>query len=729
MIMQNRDLAQTFLNSFRDIALIDSLSEIKIAEFDEVAISVMSMHFPGAILAYPIKNGAVIYYAIAESAAEWRRLRPLLMAYAGPTLTSFNGWPVPLDSNVPVEAFLLSGGWHVVAKLVPAKDSRISEMVRRSFLRMLDTISKAPTTTHVAPQSTSSLIANFVDALNGNNRLEAERILEICISELRVDALNLSFLRIQLFSHFDDWASVREMPEFQSLCYTRKPPVVTGALLEALYQTSMAHFEGEDWIEHQRKCWHEEIRQFAKPLIHLPIPNAIRYGGLKLYAWYALETEPRVPDLEDAILKYRDSIGELANALDRVGRDGSVTSSSGSILEPPTINTPIALAQGALANANNEDTLASIRNALAQFDLLDEMVQKQLISSEPFRSFWQTIQVEAGGEVPPSGWIDWLGRLSAPEFTNSFALLKHAVAEWPASELVDFVGISEYANALTDVEDTPPASERIADAIPLLTAWVVDDPRFPRPAMAPIYEALMYHLVVGARRGSEIYDSSSVLIRALLAIGLPASQYRALLDDCLELIAGGVGTRNVYWILDVLEETIFNSSPSVERRQDFWYAVYAKISPLRKHLSPGQSLVLNRISNSLGWDSSSEIEVFTVPESGVNVDKLRSGLTGLSIAIYSLTESAARQAEVAINSLAPNVKISISCDTGGTPSLKSMAQNADIFVIATSSAKHAATGFIQQMRPRTKPTLFASGRGFSSIVRAIENFILDSDTK
>ena len=48
----------------------------------------------------------------------------------------------------------------------------------------------------------------------------------------------------------------------------------------------------------------------------------------------------------------------------------------------------------------------------------------------------------------------------------------------------------------------------------------------------------------------------------------------------------------------------------------------------------------------------------------------------------------------------PNIKITINKDKVGTSPLKSLAQNADIFVIATSSAKHAATTFIQKNRSK-----------------------------
>lgn len=724
MIGQSATQSASFLESIRaSTGITDEYQK----EFDELAKSAVSPRFPGAVLSCPRPNESTVYYAVAASAAEWRRLQPLLMAFAGPTLSSFKGWPEPFQVARPVEEYLLSGGWHVVARFVPGQDKRVIQMLRRSLVRMVETIENAPTTTHVAPQPTSRLIAQFVDYLNGNNRAGAEHILGICRAELRVDALNLSFLRIQLLAHFNDWQSIREMPEFSSLCYTRKPPAVTSALLEALYQTHLSLLDTEDWLDQQRHCWRNDVRAYARPLLRLPIPQNSQPGVLKLYAWDALDAEPRRPELEEAVLKFRDSIGGLGDALVDAGRTGLLTipirnpsASNVSILDDP-----IASVQRALASADEDDTLESIGHALSQFGKLDEKRQRDLLLSEPFRSFLQNLYFETGGEPPPEGWLDWLGRLSDPGFVSAFTLLKRGVSEWPASSLEDPVEIAEFVTALGAVSDSPPASERIADAIPLLTAWVENDPQFPRPAMSSLYETLLFHLVIGARRGSTVFDSAAILVRALLTVGLPAAQYGALLDDCLELVGSGAGTRNVYWLLDVLEETILNTAPDPDRRQSFWYASHARLFPLRAHLSAGQCLALGKLGTSLGWETK-EIEEFSTSSVGSKIDEMRLALSGTSIAIYSLTVSAARQAGQALETIAPDVRISISSDTCGTSALKSMAQNSDIFIVATASAKHAATGFIQMMRPRDKPILFAAGRGFSSIVRSVEEFLTAS---
>jgi hypothetical protein len=45
-----------------------------------------------------------------------------------------------------------------------------------------------------------------------------------------------------------------------------------------------------------------------------------------------------------------------------------------------------------------------------------------------------------------------------------------------------------------------------------------------------------------------------------------------------------------------------------------------------------------------------------------------------------------------------------------------------VLIVAPASAKHAATLYITQHRPKEATTLFAHGKGASSLLRALEEF-------
>jgi hypothetical protein len=52
-----------------------------------------------------------------------------------------------------------------------------------------------------------------------------------------------------------------------------------------------------------------------------------------------------------------------------------------------------------------------------------------------------------------------------------------------------------------------------------------------------------------------------------------------------------------------------------------------------------------------------------------------------------------------------------------------MAENSDIFVLTSLSATHAATDFIRHHRG-DRPLLYAQGKGFTSILRVIEEYLI-----
>jgi hypothetical protein len=97
------------------------------------------------------------------------------------------------------------------------------------------------------------------------------------------------------------------------------------------------------------------------------------------------------------------------------------------------------------------------------------------------------------------------------------------------------------------------------------------------------------------------------------------------------------------------------------------------------------------------------------------------------IAVYTLTESAGAQASEALKALAPEVSVRINSDHGGSRPLRALAENADLFVVVAASATHAATDFIR-MKRGDRPLVYTAGRGAISILRAVEEWAMRSDT-
>jgi hypothetical protein len=61
-------------------------------------------------------------------------------------------------------------------------------------------------------------------------------------------------------------------------------------------------------------------------------------------------------------------------------------------------------------------------------------------------------------------------------------------------------------------------------------------------------------------------------------------------------------------------------------------------------------------------------------------------------------------------------------DTEASPRLKQLARQADLFVLVTASAKHAASDCVRASRPAVRPTLVPAGKGAASMLAAVRAY-------
>jgi hypothetical protein len=313
--------------------------------------------------------------------------------------------------------------------------------------------------------------------------------------------------------------------------------------------------------------------------------------------------------------------------------------------------------------------------------------------------------------------LDWITLLGKLEFSNALDVARSALGSWPiATHLSQSNEVKRLADALLSVSDGI-AAERLADAIPVLISWLKQDDEFPRAAFQEVYEALWTLLILGVRRGRSERDSTAVLFDTILSLGLKEKRYGEVLRDALD-IAGEPGRSTAYWMLSLVETTVEQQAPSGDARANFWAAAFYRLEPLKPHLSSLQRVALSALAESLNIHTSA----IASTTGDVRDEQVSAALAGKKVAIYTLTERAGYQAINVLRSLAPHATFSLHTDYVGSVTLKNAAETADIFVMVTASAKHAATDFISSHRPRNKPTLYAPGRGMSGIIRVIDEF-------
>lgn len=674
----------------------------------KVCETIADANFPGALVPALDAAGNLNVIIAAPTVTSWRRLKPVLVAFAGPTLTSFDGIPEGLVAGQAVTDRVARTQPAVtgVMRLPASRGARMSAL--RALIRVRDTLARAPELQRAAPVPTSWLLARYQDYLNVGRRTAAAEILERLRSELRLDSLNIKFLEVQLHATFAEWRAIVELAGFPNLCRARRTPAITAILLEALYHTHLAQpFDAQDIAE---TCGRYEnlVRPLAQPMLASPAPATLTAHGWRIYGLEALRAPDRT-DIAELLVHRSAELGWIAGLVPGRATDAEGTARS---------EAPLDLAREVLVRVDTTDSSDLLAEARAALARLTPEERALLRESEPFRPLMQMTE-DLAAAAPPTSWVDWLDRAADPGFIEALDVARQAKDEWPIEASAgDPVAVQALVAALDRAQTSEIAAKRTAQMLPYLVAWLQRDPDFPRAAMTSIYASLLTLFALDTTRGETTYESTQILVGALLTSGLDPKAYRALIDDINEIAGDGFGIDMIYWILEIVEEFIRASAPEASARENFFHSVLARAAPIFARLSSLQRSAFGQLAAEQGWN----LQTLGVSSDREIPDTFSARLQGMRIAIYSLTESSSRQAKAALEQVASTVIVDTNADHGGTTRLRALAENADLFVMTWLSAKHAATDFIREHRG-SKPLLYAQGKGFSSILRAVEDHI------
>ena len=173
--------------------------------------------------------------------------------------------------------------------------------------------------------------------------------------------------------------------------------------------------------------------------------------------------------------------------------------------------------------------------------------------------------------------------------------------------------------------------------------------------------------------------------------------------------------------LEVLEMLVVAACPDVQERQQFAVQVIAIFQHWYKRIDHTQFSLLRALTNELEMPAAmgNLAKEFTERSTSSKWGQF----VGKRIAIYSLQDSALRRAALIIRELSPGIRVDTFNDhVGGSPALRKAATTADVFILATAAAKHAATTFIEDRRPKDLVTLYARGQGSASLLGALREY-------
>jgi hypothetical protein len=204
----------------------------------------------------------------------------------------------------------------------------------------------------------------------------------------------------------------------------------------------------------------------------------------------------------------------------------------------------------------------------------------------------------------------------------------------------------------------------------------------------------------------------TALTEIVLRSGPEASQYAELLEDLRSESNRWAGPDRATVVLDLADLLARAACPDEEARLRLSMAL---LRPLRDHLvrlEPDQARFAGQLSRELGVG----LEWPKAEQMGSDASPI--GLPALKVLLYSLDEGVLMRTAGLLESLIPGVEVKVSHDHVGTPRLRQQSRGADLIVLATRCAKHAATGFIRSHARSSAHVIEANGSGSASMLRA-----------
>lgn len=706
------------------------------------------------------ENGSVEWYVLASTDRGARSLREQLVAFLGPSLVGpWLSWS-RFDDKDAIDVAVQKAAPRRVYRL-RVHDRALIEQVRAKLLLFRALREERPARTAATARPVGRILGDFEYTLRTQDGEQAAEYIAELRRLGRLSAQNHLFLEILRLESLHAWDEILQEPRLNTLVMLTRPRRVTQALIRALYARDLQHFELTGDAQGAVARFRESIWPRWSVLFR------VRQGmdapeALKCFMMVAAVATPARPSLRDELLTvfasgapdrhYMEALGALVPATEPPAHavsglehvrtayeQGDVDRAFGQALGLPSSLARLVLL---LRCAREIDTLDIAARAIAEVESAPPALRKELLDRAPMRALWErlldlttgTYQRQAPAPVgsPPSPTVpgelvDWLERLlRETEWPAALDVLERGVREWsrdawlaaPARVAMAAKAIAAPRRAWGD--------EALRNGLPHLLHFLLPSDE-PERTLKPVLRELAGVVTLDDQVRTEQLRILTEITEALLKIGLSPDEYQeavwALQETWRRIGAATLGD----WALDTLDMLITHPAAAPAERAQFFHETSRYLRQHARRTTRDQVLLLQALAEELELELPPDIARTFSEKQGEESDEgeeLSAALSGRRIALYSLKEPTLKRVASVINALAPTARVALFSDkAGGSPSLKQQAATADIFVIATAAAKHAATGFIDANRPADAITLYAAGQGSASMLRALRDFV------
>ncbi|WP_437991284.1 protein DpdD [Sorangium sp. So ce145] len=589
----------------------------------------------------------------------------------------------------------------------------------------------------------------------GDDAIAAEEIRALRMGG-HLDEVNLAFLDLRRIAAKHDWAGIFAHDALPSLLELRSLPWrVRQLLVEAIYHCEVAPFVSVGDVDEALKCFERVLPSFG-----VAFSSRKNLGSLEVDVCFMLADEFRgrsdIASTEGPLARIAES-GHAAFAdafrarlvrrkAGHYDADVVVAASPGTVATPPVsvieraqralgdgdLDRAYSLALGAplspqrvkvlLQCARLLDDDGASTQALSAWELLSQADRDALLTYGWCKTHVEHLKAVVGEPIltpqPISSWCGWFERLRLKvDWPGAVSRAEKGAIEWDAEAVAGDAGA--IATVVGVVEGTLEnwAAEALRQALPYVLEAFLRDP--PDPRLSPIFASLFEVL---ATDDALTLSSISALVRLGQArLATTSSAYAATLD----VVTGAIETADtpgtMRLIADALEMLIMTPCASKNERT----AAATRLASIAARRWARVDEVDRDLVRQLCVELGVAELLPAAPEAPLPGETANewAALAGVYVAFYSLETDALQRVVKALVRACPDAKLKTFSEIGGTEPMREAARTADLFVIATKAATHAATGAIMQHRRAGKATEYARSKSSTSLLDAVRRWL------
>lgn len=679
------------------------------------------------------RDNTTTWYGLTHSPRERRELIQAVQSFVGPTYGTIRiDHPVDPSDSVDTAAQTFADGHAFTVEVLPGQQGDV-----RQALELFFQLQELRPRRHLSvARPLGRLLREFEMAvLAGGADLSADLLGDIEATG-QLSAQNIIFLRIRRLAGLRNFREVMDLPELATILSIRRPARVTAALFDALYAIELAGFEAADdaaaALDHFR-----DVVLPRYPALFRSRQGLQTSSSIKTHALYTAVAHPEderlltqlatALDLRPDERAYVKALARLVAPLEartaslaaavEAARDGNFDAALELARDgAPTVERAELLVRCAI-EVDSLDAMALARDAVYDLGDTDRL---RVTSSKLYANPWARIERAFGGDVArpsPCNWLGWFQRATSSEsFENALEVAERSAVEWTSEALG--TADSRAISLLLNQELSASALRRVKDALPHLLHFIdrVVDPAQHRVLLDDLSTLLLLD------EDPSVADVAVLvnLVGSLFELGAESARRRELVDDFAALFARIDAAAYLDSAIELLDIVLTFAASDAGPRDTSLAMLLAAAQRWRRRVRSDQWMVLQDLAAEVGAEEAIRSLVPEVTaETPADPISDRSALNGKAVAIYSLTESAAARAREFLLRNFDGVSVVVSSEHVASDRLASFARTADVFVIATRSAKHAATTFIESQRPPNRPPVYAAGKGSVSLLRAV----------